>query len=342
MGKRYQVFVSSTFSDLAEERRGVFNSLLDIDCIVAGMEFFPAMDQEQFEYIKHVIDDSDYYLLIIGGRYGTITESGISFTEQEYDYAVQTGKPVIALLHSNPGTISVNKSDSDPVLAERLQSFRQKVSAGRLVKFWENISEVKEKAVVALVHAIKVFPAVGWIRASETIGVESLSEINTLLKENAHLKQELADSNRGVITTIPDIAGLDEKMTFHLSYVVSNFRRGISSITHRETISITWRSLFARLAPRLQQITPQFTAYNILKSVVSEFRESYLSDIISNLSLEHTESDIAFIQCETLGLIIGKEIPLKNGGLALCYKLTDAGYSFMVKENVIRTTSISE
>ncbi len=141
MGKRYQVFVSSTFSDLAEERRGVFNSLLDIDCIVAGMEFFPAMDQEQFEYIKHVIDDSDYYLLIIGGRYGTITESGISFTEQEYDYAVQTGKPVIALLHSNPGTISVNKSDSDPVLAERLQSFRQKVSAGRLVKFWENISD---------------------------------------------------------------------------------------------------------------------------------------------------------------------------------------------------------
>lgn len=88
MDKRYQVFVSSTYSDLHEERSKVIQTLMEMDCIPAGMELFPAIDQEQFEFIKKVIDDCDYYLLIIGGRYGSLTNDGISFTEKEYDYAV--------------------------------------------------------------------------------------------------------------------------------------------------------------------------------------------------------------------------------------------------------------
>ena len=83
--KRYQVFVSSTFTDLKEEREAVFNSLMKINCIPAGMETFPAFDEQQLEYIKRVIDDSDYYILIIGGRYGSVTDDGLSFTEKEYD-----------------------------------------------------------------------------------------------------------------------------------------------------------------------------------------------------------------------------------------------------------------
>src|SRR5216683_8241641 len=99
MDKRYQVFVSSTFADLKEERQAVIRTLIEMDCIPAGMELFPAADEEQFTFIKRVIDDCDYYLLIIGGRYGSVDESGISYTEQEYEYAVSRGLKVIALLH---------------------------------------------------------------------------------------------------------------------------------------------------------------------------------------------------------------------------------------------------
>src|SRR5262245_66397627 len=84
MEKRYQVFVSSTYADLKEERQRVLQALMELDCIPAGMELFPAADQEQFEFIKRVIDDCDYYLLIVGGRYGSVTPQGISYTEQEY------------------------------------------------------------------------------------------------------------------------------------------------------------------------------------------------------------------------------------------------------------------
>src|SRR5580698_11146537 len=98
MDKRYQVFVSSTYADLKDERRSVIQALMEMDCIPAGMEIFPAADEEQFAFIKRVIDDCDYYLLIIGGRYGSVDTAGVSYTEKEFEYAVQKGLYVIALI----------------------------------------------------------------------------------------------------------------------------------------------------------------------------------------------------------------------------------------------------
>ena len=83
MDKRFQVFVSSTYADLKEARQKVIQTLMEMDCIPAGMELFPAADEEQWKFIKRVIDDCDYYILIIGGRYGSLTAEGISYTEKE-------------------------------------------------------------------------------------------------------------------------------------------------------------------------------------------------------------------------------------------------------------------
>src|SRR3972149_6915406 len=102
MEKRYQVFVSSTYTDLKEERQHVIKALMEVNCIPSGMELFPAADEEQWAFIKRVIDDCDYYLLIIGGRYGSVTSEGISYTEMEYEYALKIGQPILAFLHGNP------------------------------------------------------------------------------------------------------------------------------------------------------------------------------------------------------------------------------------------------
>lgn len=116
MDKRYQVFVSSTFTDLEEERKHVIQTLMEMDCIPAGMELFPAIDEGQWEFIKKVIDDCDYYLLIIGGRYGSVAEDGLSYTEKEFDYAVSKGLRVIVLVHENPENLPYAKSEKDSVL----------------------------------------------------------------------------------------------------------------------------------------------------------------------------------------------------------------------------------
>jgi Domain of unknown function (DUF4062) len=81
MEKKYQIFISSTFKDLLEERQDTLRSVLDMGHIPAGMEIFPAADVEQFAYIKKVIDECDYYILIVGGRYGSVDAAGVSFTE---------------------------------------------------------------------------------------------------------------------------------------------------------------------------------------------------------------------------------------------------------------------
>ena len=95
--KRLQVFVSSTYSDLREERQAAVEAILVAGHIPAGMELFTAGDESQMEAIKQWIDESDVYLLILGGRYGSIEPtSRRSYTRLEYEYALKLGKPMFA------------------------------------------------------------------------------------------------------------------------------------------------------------------------------------------------------------------------------------------------------
>ncbi|MDR2894859.1 MAG: DUF4062 domain-containing protein [Alistipes sp.] len=113
MDKKYQVFISSTYIDLIEERYQISRAILDTGCIPAGMEQFPAFDEEQFNYIKRIIDYCDYYVLIIGGRYGSMDDTGMSYTEKEFDYAISKGINVLAFLHSDPTALPEDKKETD-------------------------------------------------------------------------------------------------------------------------------------------------------------------------------------------------------------------------------------
>ena len=164
MAVKYQVFVSSTFTDLQEERQVVSRSILELNHIPAGMELFPAFDQSQLDFIKRVIDDCDYYLLIVGGKYGSVTAEGVSFTESEYDYAVSKKKPIIALLHSDISSIPSGKVENDGDRLDKLEKFKTKVSAGRLVKFWSSKDDLKSSAIISLTSSFDQKPQIGWRR----------------------------------------------------------------------------------------------------------------------------------------------------------------------------------
>lgn len=164
MTTRYQIFVSSTFQDLQEERRSLLNILMQLDCIPAGMEFFPAADEAQWDFIRKVIEESDYYLLVIGGRYGSMTADGISYTEKEYDYAVSRNIPIIALLHGDPSQISLQHSEIDKASRKKLELFRKKIKKGRMVKFWNSADQLSQSVVLALIYAFKTRPRPGWVR----------------------------------------------------------------------------------------------------------------------------------------------------------------------------------
>jgi hypothetical protein len=91
--KKFQIFVSSTYIDLKEERQAAVEAILSAGHIPAGMELFSAGDESQMTVIKRWIDESDIYLLILGGRYGSIEpKSGKSYTQLEFEYAVEIKK----------------------------------------------------------------------------------------------------------------------------------------------------------------------------------------------------------------------------------------------------------
>ena len=52
MNKKLQVFISSTFIDLKEERQAAVSAILKAGHIPAGMELFKAADKSQWEIIK--------------------------------------------------------------------------------------------------------------------------------------------------------------------------------------------------------------------------------------------------------------------------------------------------
>lgn len=174
--KKYQVFVSSTYSDLKEERAAVMQCLLEMNCIPVGMEQFPASNMNQMDYIRMMLDDCDYYVLVLGGRYGSLDTDGTGFTEKEYDYAIKHGIPVMSFVVDDIGKLPSAKCEITDVGRNKLKDFRTKVCSGKLVKFYSDIGSLKAAVAVSLNRCIQDFPAIGWIRGNTSSPVEGVDE----------------------------------------------------------------------------------------------------------------------------------------------------------------------
>jgi nucleoside 2-deoxyribosyltransferase len=186
---RYQVFVSSTFTDLKEEREKVLQAILECKAFPAGMELFPSADDEQFEFIKREIDSSDYYLVIIAGRYGSRADDGVGFTEKEFDYALAQGKPILAFLIKDPSKLEFHKCEAEAEGRARLEQFKEKAKKSRLVKHYSNPDELKSQVLQSLNYQFRVDPKRGWIPAGQSKR-EDLEEIRGLLNKVISLEAE--------------------------------------------------------------------------------------------------------------------------------------------------------
>lgn len=177
MRKKYQVFVSSTYLDLKEERKKVANAIAKADHIPVGMELFPATVLKQWIMIKELIDTCDYYILIIAGRYGSIaptfeseTPREISYTQKEYEYAHSKGIPILTFFIHDHTALTSDKLEKTEKQKKKLNSFIKLIKEnGYYFETWENPDELSRKALNALTHAIEYAPRPGWIRSDRII-----------------------------------------------------------------------------------------------------------------------------------------------------------------------------
>jgi len=328
MIKRYQVFVSSTYADLKEERAKVIQTIMELDCIPAGMEIFPAIDEEQFNFIKKIIDDCDYYLLIIGGRYGTVSEDGLSYTEKEYDYAIEKGIKVLAFIHSNPEEIPLGKSEKDIILREKLEIFKSKVSTNRLVKFWRTAEELPGLVALSLSKTIKMYPAIGWIRANSIVNPEILQELNEQRKLNEDLREKLetalnVEKNK---EDLKDLAGLVDEFVVHGTHSNS------SSGSNWEK-KFKWSELFSLISPYLIEHPADDV---VRKKLSSDIHKTIKHPTALYPSIDNQNFQTIKLQLKALGLINLNYTKTVQGGMALFWSLTSKGTQLMMELRSVR------
>ncbi len=156
------------------------------------MEYFPAADEEQFEYIKSIIDDCDYYIVIAAGKYGSIhPEFGLSYTELEYDYAVSIGKPVIRYLFKDPfENLAGSRIEQDETKLPKLKAFLKKLSSSKMVSFWTSPKDLGLQVAVGLLELTRKKPAVGWVRGDREMSLEMMTELNELREKSRNRPAE--------------------------------------------------------------------------------------------------------------------------------------------------------
>lgn len=341
MEKRYQVFVSSTFRDLEEERQEVMHALLELDCMPAGMELFPAANETQWNLIKKVIDDCDYYVLILGGRYGSIGPEGISYTEMEYRYAISTGKPTIAFLHRNPGKIIADKSESTVEGKEKLQAFRESVEK-KLCKHWDSAQELGSVVSRSLIQLIKSTPAVGWVRANELADREATLELLQLRRRVEELQNELSRARTSAPKGSEGLAQGDEEHSVRFSFSATAPGE-YSGQKWSSRFSPSWNEMFASIAPlMIHEATEPTLKQAFNRFVENENLERLSKDKrLANHSLGYfSTSDDDFqtikIQLRALGLITKSEKARSVKDSGTYWTLTPYGDEVMTRLRAIR------
>lgn len=288
MNRKYQIFVSSTFNDLKYERQVAIDTIIKLRQIPAGMELFSATGENQFEMIKPIIYESDYYLLIVAGKYGTICEdTGLSYTEMEYDFAVQNHKRVIAFVNDDPDNLPFSDREVTDKMRRKLKKFRKKVMSNKMVKLWHDKEELFQEISISISTVIEMYPSnTCWIHVDEKdiytpignyVALKELVEIelrdNVILYYNnlketilqlkrtttgLHLTLDIPEQNADPY--IDEFAGCSIRMSTEtrdwVRYVLNGYRLLIEySLKSSERIS-TWIEIKGYAIEMYKQVNP--------------------------------------------------------------------------------------
>ncbi|WP_299765180.1 DUF4062 domain-containing protein [uncultured Dokdonia sp.] len=263
---KYQAFISSTYLDLVKERSKVQETILRMNHIPIGMEMFDAEDEEQWQIIKRTIDSSDYYILILGFRYGSVDQNGVSFTEKEYDYVIQRGGiPVLSFLMDDSAQLSPSKVDKDRTNIDR---FRNKVMNNhKMAKFWKNSDELASYLSTSLFNQITHKPGLGWERRKDKIMVSNTIQRDVELEKlcgtwtsmgyngasdhiyRGKIEVHFDDTYGYRVTTVPDNGRIDDNWEVFKGSLTRSGDQFLMTISNEDTQETTVYSFMKKDIP---------------------------------------------------------------------------------------------
>ena len=196
--RKLQIFISSTYEDLIDHRLSAMEAVLAAGHVPAAMEQFSPGDETAWDKIRRWIDESDAFVLILGGRYGSLEpKSGKSYVELEYDYAVEKGKPFFSLVverkHHEERVRKTGLSVDEREHPEEYKRFKKKVTE-RLCRFWSDKKDIQSAVFQKLPECNQDPGLVRWVRADEAASTQVTAELARLSQENRQLRANLSTS----------------------------------------------------------------------------------------------------------------------------------------------------
>ena len=169
--RRYQIFISSTFSDLLEERKAAIEAVFERGHIPIALERFSPANDSDLQVIRKAMSSSQVYILILGHRYGEIVPGrNVSYTELEYDLAQENGLLTLVFMMSDE-LVAEKRRALNPANAKEAQElgryneltrFRAKVS-NRFRKYFEPGPQFKYIVQLALTDALADSAIAGFV-----------------------------------------------------------------------------------------------------------------------------------------------------------------------------------
>tara|TARA_Y100001934_G_scaffold156197_1_gene187046 strand:+ start:1073 stop:2080 length:1008 start_codon:yes stop_codon:yes gene_type:complete len=319
-------------SFLREERQEVMHALLELDCIPSGMELFPAADEDQWSLIKGVIDECDYYILILGGRYGSISPDGVGYTEMEYQYALEKGKPIIAFLHKDPDSLAKKKTEQTEEGNKRFKAFRS-LAQKKMCKFWGTPQELGSVVSRSLIMLQKKTPGIGWVRGDLVPTQEASLEILELRKEIERLNRLLNEVRTKAPPGTEKLSQGEEE--FVIDYKCSS-SKDYEQYSWTPTLQTTWDEIFYHVSPIMINEASDLQLRESLNKFISKYGGQNLKTSkegkghrFRNFTIDEEDFQTIKVQLRALGLISKNEKNRSIKDTGTYWTLTPYGDSVM-------------
>lgn len=143
--KKPNVFISSTFSDLKNHRKQLWNTLEKFEVNILGMEKFGARKEDSLTTCLKEVESCDIFILIVGMRFGTTDKkSQKSYTWLEYEKAYELDKDILVyLIDEYEGEIKV--SDFDKENYQKLIDFKEILKENHTIDSFINVNDLVTK-----------------------------------------------------------------------------------------------------------------------------------------------------------------------------------------------------
>ena len=273
--KRHHAFISTTEADMHAERVVLSQTLVSQGFFSWGLEQRAPLTTA---FARRQIDDCDYFILMLGSRYGELSASGVSYMHLEYIYAVTKQKPILVLMYEAPETRAPEYQDQNSEGKLKFLDFRRQLQRERdMVMTFRDLRDLE----VAIRHTMPQFltryPTQGWVRPNQ-------QQVQHLLDENEQLRQKLTELEQKQSSATPPQRTVDlpqvqghEEIAFDYkvhAYQDGNFRE------LRPQRQMSWNDLLMVIGPGFSPAMPEDSFAKILNDYLNSTALADVRDVM--------------------------------------------------------------